>query len=414
MIPANKRGAFFIIFRSQLTSLTMATVYRTTLLSKIIYSALPLFLGIPFVGSFIQGNAHGVPFIPIAVCLLLSAGLLYLQLKRQILLDSTGILYRTAFKEKALLFSEMEGFRIVTGKNSFLKIIGKGVSNLQITSISDFKDKSELVATLSQHCPNLDVQEKEAQMEVILQDERLGSTKEERAEALKSNTRIAAFFNMTALVFPILGIISHITWLTALCAIWPLLGLGLLMRSQGRLKFITMKKNSPMPSLILGFAFPTMALFFTTFFSYNLIHASSALLPAILFGLVLATLIYTFGLNKYEGNIVGQVALMLVVSLVYGFSAYLFLNATLDKAPVQIYPASILDRGVTHGKSDTYWITLTDFGPYKGAHRIDVSHSVYDFTQIGDTVKVDVHPGKFNLAWYDMETPKFNPPTVKQ
>jgi hypothetical protein len=309
-----------------------------------------------------------------------------------------------------MIFSEMEGFRVFTGKNSFLKIMGKDGSKLQITAFSDFKDKAEITATISEHCVNLDAAEREAQMKVLLADESMGSNEEERAEALKSNTKIALYFNMVSIAFPIAILWFHLTWVNSLMALWPVLGIVLLIRSQGRLKFISMKKNSPMPNLIFGFAFPAGTLFFTTFFSLNLIHEAGAWLPSIFVALILTTLLYTFGLNKVEGKIAGQVSVMLVVSILYSSGAYLFLNKTLDTAPFQTYPASIVDRGVTTGKSTSYWVTLTDFGPYKGAHRMDVSHSVYEVTQIGDTVKVDLHPGKFNLAWYEMETPVANPP----
>jgi hypothetical protein len=82
-----------------------------------------------------------------------------------------------------MIFSEMEGFRVFTGKNSFLKIMGKDGSKLQITAFSDFKDKAEITATISEHCVNLDAAEREAQMKVLLADESMGSNEEERAEA---------------------------------------------------------------------------------------------------------------------------------------------------------------------------------------------------------------------------------------
>lgn len=388
----------------------MPEVYRTTFFSKIVYCILPLFLAFVFSFAF---QEHASPLLGITAGLLLSGVIWYCQSKRQIRLDNDGITYTTIFREKTMMYLNVQGFRVNTGKNSFLKFMGKDGSKLLINAFSDFKDKSDITAAISEHCVNLDAAEREAQMKVLLADESMGSNQEERAEAIKSNTRISRYFNMAAIFIPVAVIWTHIEWITALAFLWPLLGLGLLIKGQGKLKFISMKKNSPMPNLILGFAFPAGTLFFTTFFSLNLIHEAGAWLPSIFIGLILTTLLYKFGINKLEGNIAGQVSVMLVVSILYSSGAYLFLNKALDTAPCQTYPASILDRGVTTGKSTSYWVTLTDFGPYKGAHRLVVSHSVYGVSQIGDTVKVDLHPGKFNLAWYEMETPVMNPPVVQ-
>jgi hypothetical protein len=75
-------------------------------------------------------------------------------------------------------------------------------------------------------------------------------------------------------------------------------------------------------------------------------------------------------------------------------------NARLDRSPGILYTATVQNKQIISGKSTTYELDLSSWGPKPGTNELDVSSSIYNQIQTGQTIKLKLKMGALGVRWY--------------
>lgn len=86
----------------------------------------------------------------------------------------------------------------------------------------------------------------------------------------------------------------------------------------------------------------------------------------------------------------------------------LFANGALDKSPPKQVFASIVDKNISQGRhGPRYSVTITpSWRPGETEADLPVTADTFAILSIGGHVSIDVHPGFFDLSWYDDVEPR--------
>ena len=88
----------------------------------------------------------------------------------------------------------------------------------------------------------------------------------------------------------------------------------------------------------------------------------------------------------------------------YSYAGTYGANCVYDSSEPTVYNAEVVDKRVSKGRRHTtYYVKVTSWGHHYDKEEISVSSSQYDEIQIGQTVKIDLKKGLFNIPWYYIE-----------
>jgi hypothetical protein len=89
----------------------------------------------------------------------------------------------------------------------------------------------------------------------------------------------------------------------------------------------------------------------------------------------------------------------------YSFAGIYGANCVYDKSEPTVYEAEVVDKRISKSSKgrETYYIKVTPWGHHYDKEEISVASSQYDEIQIGQTVKIDLKEGLFNIPWYYIE-----------
>ncbi|MDB5136268.1 MAG: hypothetical protein JWP37_2871 [Mucilaginibacter sp.] len=136
----------------------------------------------------------------------------------------------------------------------------------------------------------------------------------------------------------------------------------------------------------------------TKVLSYDNVWAPSL---AIGFGMIIA--LYFAGIKKSNESIVGQIIIAVVIAAAYGFGSTMQINSVFDQSKPQVFNAMVTNRHITHGKSTTYHLILSEWGQHHESDNISVSEAFYYQVQVGSQLKIDLKKGTLNIPWYYVE-----------
>lgn len=89
----------------------------------------------------------------------------------------------------------------------------------------------------------------------------------------------------------------------------------------------------------------------------------------------------------------------------YSFAGTYGANCVYDKSEPTVYEAEVVDKRMSRSSKGrkTYYIKVSPWGHHYDKEEISVASSQYDEIQIGQTVKIDLKEGLFNIPWYYIE-----------
>ncbi len=158
------------------------------------------------------------------------------------------------------------------------------------------------------------------------------------------------------------------------------------------------KKGTRTPAIFHAFLVPLCGLLLAALLGVSVLEwrhfwAPFAVLSATLFAL---TLVYAEDVRaKLSVSIP-----VLLFCLLYGAGATLTLNRAFDGSVPTTYQAQVMSKRVSRGKSTTYYLEISPWGPKKEPDDVDVPKSVYNAHATGDTVRVTVKAGGFGIPWF--------------
>ena len=387
----------------------MSTEYRISSGWKVVQIILALFFAVLSVilMAGVGVRKAGPIVLLVGLCFLAVAILIiYRSFSRVITADEDSLRYYNGFTQKELAFNDLKGYRIEGGRYKWLRLISNTDSqlNIRIGDYSNFGNIDELMRSIQNRCGDLDLADKAQETQTLLHEDRLGESEAERARALQTAKVIAIIYNVGGFALLLLLTVSS-RWIFLGPLIHPLIGLIVMATSKGLIRLYANPRRSAIQTLVIGFTVPCFLLLFTGFGNYDILHYASLWLPSLLVGIVLFVLLYVFGFNKTAEAIAAQLIVMVVFALIYGVGVITHLNGALDDTPGQVYETSVAARHVTHGRSTSYYVQLSPWGPVHGYQEESVHRSFYNSVNIGDTVEVVLHPGWMHIPWYRIRKP---------
>ena len=111
-------------------------------------------------------------------------------------------------------------------------------------------------------------------------------------------------------------------------------------------------------------------------------------------------------ISAQRRTIGGPVQLMLylaVSGLFLGPGSLMLTNWRFDHVPATPFRAVVMEKQVTHGKSTSYSLMLSAWGPRTDEDWVNVPSPTYDAIQAGDQACLLLHPGFLHIRWFTVD-----------
>jgi len=362
------------------------------------YGTLTLVLSIYLFNDYNPTVTRAVQIIPVA--LIIISILFFVSLARgKIIISSDNIVCRRLFSRKELALNEIKGFR-VGGKIIHIESTDVNKSIIRIVNYADYKDSGQLTQWLKDNCQDLDAIDLKDDQKTAMSNPGLGKNEVERIIALTRARKISYIYNVIGLTLGSIMIFFDPKFIVLLAIIYPLLGIPIMMFSGGTIKFLSKSERSIARHIELGMVLSCFFLLIVGLREYHILQTGHFWLPAFIISTLFFLLIYKTGLNHTMGQLWVQVFCMLLTSLLYGFGTTYQVNCEFDKSETKIFKATVVDHRISRGKSATYYLILSPWGPVKKEDETEVYRSLYSEVDIGDTVQVREKDGLMNIPWY--------------
>lgn len=319
--------------------------------------------------------------------------------KGRFVIEADRVYRKEVFATRELLFQQIAGYRT---DDRYLYIVPLEPHRKQVKLSRYFGGVAEVEHWLSARYPNLDEQEAEQEAVAILSDETLGYTIEEREAQLAKARRQAKALNWAGAIVAAwtLFLTKPYEAATLVCAGLPLVCLLVSRYSKGLIR-VEERKNSAYPNVFSGVFFPSLILCIRALMDFNLLHPTTAwkatlLLAALFMVLLLGKKVTDRRSAKEWGTLVG----LGVISLAYGYGAAVTFNCSFDQSIPLQYRAKVNGKHVSKGKTTTYYLTLTAWGPQPEEDDVAVSRTLYNQVQVEETVQVFFRQGRLGISWF--------------
>jgi hypothetical protein len=324
--------------------------------------------------------------------------------RKKVIVNDNSILYISLFSTRQLEFAAIKGCR-VSQKQIRLEPLSGNDHPVVIGNYSDLTDGDELSKWIKNLFTDLDAIDLTNHRQELAEDSRLGTTEADRRKYLAKSKDLALAYNIwgavagIALVF-VKGEVASILLMT-----FPLLGVILMLSSRGTIKFVSSSAVSAYPFIMLGTGIPCFMVLFKSLIEYTLFQYDQLWLPALGISAIVFVLQYVPGVNKSLRSIPAQMVIMLILSLLYGFGSARLINCALDGHQPAIYAAKVLGHEINHGKSVTYYLDLSPWGPRADEQEVETTRDLYHAVAVGDSVIVNLKPGLLHIPWYTITKP---------
>jgi len=319
-------------------------------------------------------------------------------LRSRVVIDGTRIEVRDAFRDRAADLSEIEGFRTISSRNGRYTQLCLKEGRGKVT-ISQSFDTDDDYRAWFQQLTDLDARDRDMLLDEISRDSQLGSTPEERLNALKQAKTISIAI-IAAAVAAAVGLsfgASDLHLLSAVVlALVPVVEILLMQRSP-LLYTVFKKKADPRAELSIALIIAGFGLFL----GVRNLHFVS--MQPILLMAVPVALVYIasfFNSARKNSSPIGSLYGLLVFSALYSYPLVVLADTLLDAAKPDSYTVPVIGKHMVHGRSTTYYLDLAPWGPLQNPNKISVSSSFYRDAEPGDQICLDLHPGRLHAPWY--------------
>lgn len=74
-----------------------------------------------------------------------------------------------------------------------------------------------------------------------------------------------------------------------------------------------------------------------------------------------------------------------------------------DESKPEIYKTIVLDKRVSKGRTETYYLKLSPWEKQKEIKEVSVPKNLYDTLKINDQATIKLKKGKLNIPWFEIE-----------
>lgn len=361
----------------------------------------------PFIPFFNKDNNYNIYWflipLSIGVIVFCIVGILDTR-KHKFIIDNSKneIKLITFFSNKQLNFSEIKGFRFI---NKYTLIESNNPQKKNIKVITYLEKNEEIIEWISNNFINLEQVEIEKEKTEIINNEDFGWDIEQREEKLRNAHRVANIYNWTG------GIISVWTLFLAFpyeyailsCIAFPIIGLIIVKCFNGLVRFDT-SKSTAYPTVFYGVLGVGISLFARAILDYKIFDYSNIWASTLVISFIFV-IVFSIGFKNLKFSNLRECFSMIFFSLtifLYSYGAVVTLNCFYDKSEPEIYDAIVLNKRFTSGKTTTYYIKLTSWGPQKDEDEVSISKDLYESLEIDYQVNIYFMKGKFNIPWFEI------------
>ena len=355
-------------------------------------------LGVLIPVFYLGGGVRSALISGAALAMIVGLVLLYTQ-RSLIVLDESQVQVRTLLQDRTVPLSEVEGIRTFRSRYSTYKVICvKGSRRpLQFTNFA----VDDAFRAWLQGLPDLDLRDRDDVLQQIAADQELGSTPEERLQALSRAKQInigACVVAAAAACGYVFGGEAWRPWCYAALLLGPVAALSLLYRSPV-LYTMFKRKSDPRVDTSALLLISGMGLLFRSM-SINFVSNSEILRYTAVVFVVFVFAFYRPAAKSKQ--VAGALLAVLFFGGFYAWGAVVGLDTMKDAAPVQTYIVTVTGKHYSSGRSTTYYLSLAQWGPFPGpVPSMEVSGSLYRSVRAGDQICVALHAGMIHAAWYE-------------
>jgi hypothetical protein len=332
-----------------------------------------------------------------AIFLIPAVYMVSLALRSRVMLEGERITVRGAFRERSAERGEIEGYRTVSSQYGSFRQLKLKEGRGKITIQSSFNTDDDYEAWM-QDVPDLDERDKKQLLAEIESQPELGATPEERLGALKRAKYVAIGVTAVAVAAAAGLNFAGAKWVEP-CALATMLApvVAIWMCTRQPLLYSLLKKKAdPRGEMFFVFMVAGIGLLMRMR-EVELLRPQSLLAAMILVGLVLAGACWG-PVSRGAGPRAFIAAVIFAGMLAYGGVAVS--DVFFDHAKPTAYTASVVGGHVSSGKTTTYYLRLTPWGPVQTEDDVSVAESVYSAAHIGDQVCLSLSPGWLKAAWF--------------
>jgi hypothetical protein len=303
---------------------------------------------------------------------------------------------------RRLRMADIEGVRIQQTQNVTLVLVPRqrGVKPMKLGSYFRFDAAFERWLDA---LPNLDAADTERKLQEIAVAPELGRNEGERLERLERARRFAKPLSLAGFAVSLWAMFFPRPYMEAIAvtAAVPLLALLVLFRGRGLWR-VDEDKNDPHPSVFVPLCIPGLALALRALLDFQLVEVRQALEPAGVGAMALIALLLIADRSLRAKRWFTLILLPFVAA--YSWGLVVTVNGTFDHSRPEVFSVQVLDKHVSSGKQTTYNLRLAPWGPLSEPEQVAVPRHLYERTEPGDEVQVELRPGRLGVPWYTVAT----------
>jgi hypothetical protein len=311
-------------------------------------------------------------------------------------------IYRSMLLRRSINFNDVRGYRI---DDNYIRVEPRDKRNKEIKLSKYTQDSAEILEFLSDRFESLDHSDAIKEEADILTNNEYGFTEESRLTRLKQARFAARVVNAIGIGICVWVFIKPVPYELALytAVVYPFFVIVTVMYYKGMIKFEE-KKGSKYPSITYGFVLACCGLGIRTL-DFELLYPSRLWLYSIIpfLGMLLLFRMARGGITN--GKFVDAISTYILIGFVaiYSACAYTVLNCLPDKSTAGLYSAKVLEKTTTKGKTTSYYILLTPWGPRTESEKVSITHAEYERTKVGEEVQIFLKDGLLNLQWFYLQ-----------
>ena len=351
-------------------------------------------------------NGPDIAGIVFGVLLLIAGLLMGIELFRvKVVIDDDKLTVVRALSSRTILLDDIIGYR---GENRRFYIVCKNEGK-PLGIPRTISGRQEIIKWIVENSEDINAHEHKSEMELFLENDRFGRTREDRLKRLHFGKKIDKIATAAGIILCLLGIGSARPYgvLMSVVFLAPVTGIFLTWYFGGLFKMYK-KKSSPYPSLVFLIGSPIIGSLVYVFNSYKLYGPG---LPSrfwcLLIGCtVLLTIICITVCRKVikkEGEKLFIVCGIFVLAGIYSYSLLIFSNCYYDKSAAEEWPVKIVNRQISGSRVKSYDLTLSPWGRFKNDNQIGVSGRYFDKVQDADGITIYLEKGIWGVPWYRLE-----------
>lgn len=314
------------------------------------------------------------------------------------------LIARGVFRDRELLFSHVEGFRIK--KNSYTRVIEfvpvAASGRKKIKGELLFEHSDRFIAWAGSMFTNLDAKEYGDELQQVMHNTGAGITGEQRLAGLKRYRRIAWLLNILSVALFLWAVLRPVPYalLTWILMLLPPAVIALIFFSNGLL-MLDKKRGSAYPSAAGSFIIPSMCLALRAFLDWNILSYKAFWLPfAVVTVLVYLLLVVSAAdLKKLSATAI----ITVLFCAVYSYGTVITFNGIRDRSEPLVFRPVVTGKHISSGKYRFCYLDLEKWGPYNSGVEVMVTRPVFDRYNAGDTAKVYVRSGALGMEWFFIE-----------